>query len=53
LTALAGAIAAALLKIGIVRHQENERLLSFALPAWLGIYATFSFYVGSWDRSRP
>ena len=53
LTALAGAIAAALLKIGIVRHQENERLLSFALPAWLGIYATFSFYVGSWDRGRP
>jgi Domain of unknown function (DUF4105) len=52
LTALAAAIAAALLKIGIVRHQENERLLSFALPAWLGIYATFSFYVGSWDHDR-
>jgi hypothetical protein len=52
LTAMAAAIAAALLKIGIVRHQENERLLSFALPAWLGIYATFSFYVGSWDLGR-
>ena len=52
LTALCAAIAAALLKIGIVRHQENERLLSFALPAWLGIQATFSFYVGSWDRGR-
>jgi len=46
LTALAAAIAAALLKIGIVRHQENERLLAFSLPAWLGIYATLACYVG-------
>jgi hypothetical protein len=48
LAAFAAAIAAALLKIGIVRHQENDRLLSFSLPAWLGIYATLSFYVGRW-----
>ena len=48
LAALAAAIAAALLKIGIVRHQENHRLLSFSLPAWLGIYATLAFHVGRW-----
>ncbi len=52
LAALAAAIAAALLKIGIVRHQENDRLLSFSLPAWLGIYATLAFYVGRWHRGR-
>ncbi len=46
LAALAAAIAAALLKIGVVRHQENGRLLSFALPAWLGLYATLALYVG-------
>ena len=39
-----------LLKVGIVRHQENERLLAFALPAWLGIYATLAFYVGGGVR---
>ena len=50
--ALAAAIAAAMLKIGIVRHQENDRLLSFSLPAWLGIYATLAFYVGKWHRGR-
>src|SRR5580692_1596077 len=44
LAALAAAIAAALLKVGIVRHQENDRLLSFSLPAWLGIYVTLVFY---------
>ena len=52
LAALAAAIAAALLKVGIVRHQENDRLLSFSLPAWLGIYATLAFYVGRWQRRR-
>ena len=52
LAALAAAIAAALLKVGIVRHQENDRLLSFWLPAWLGIYATLAFYVGRWHRGR-
>ena len=46
LAALAAAIAAALLKLGFVRHQENDRLLSFALPSWLGIYATLALYVG-------
>ena len=50
--AFAAAIAAALLKVGIVRHQENDRLLSFWLPAWLGIYATLAFYVGRWHRGR-
>ena len=50
--ALAAAFAAALLKVGIVRHQENDRLLSFWLPAWLGIYATLAFYVGRWHRGR-
>jgi len=50
--ALAAAIAAALLKVGIVRHQENDRLLSFSLPAWLGIYATLAFYVGRWNPGR-
>jgi hypothetical protein len=50
LTALAAAIAAALLKIGFVRHQENDRLLAFALPSWLGIYAALAFYCG---RSKP
>jgi hypothetical protein len=50
--ALAAAIAAALLKIGLVRHQENDRLLAFALASWLGIYATLAFYVGRWNPSR-
>jgi hypothetical protein len=50
--ALAAAIAAALLKLGIVRHQENGRLLSFSLPAWLGIYTALTFYVGRWHRGR-
>ena len=53
LAALAAAIAAALLKVGIVRHQENDRLLSFSLPAWLGIYTTLAFYVGRWRSGRP
>ena len=53
LAALAAAIAAALLKIGFVRHQENERLLSFVLPSWLGICATLAFYVGRWKSGRP
>jgi len=35
-----------------VRHQENDRLLSFSLPAWLGIYATLAFYVARWHRGR-
>ncbi len=52
LAALAAAIAAALLKVGIVRHQENDRLLAFSLPAWLGIYATLVFYVGRWQPRR-
>ncbi|HTB57321.1 MAG TPA: DUF4105 domain-containing protein [Polyangia bacterium] len=52
LAALAAAIAAALLKVGIVRHQENDRLLSFSLPAWLGIYVTLVFYVGRWHSVR-
>jgi hypothetical protein len=34
--ALAAAVAALLLKLGFVRHQENARLLAFALPAWIG-----------------
>jgi hypothetical protein len=51
LAALAAAIAAALLKIGVVRHQENDRLLAFALPSWLGIYATLAFYVGRWKSA--
>jgi len=38
--ALAAAVAACLLKLGIARHQENERLLAFALPAWLGVRAS-------------
>jgi hypothetical protein len=38
--ALAAAVAACLLKIGLVRHQENERLIAFALPAWLGLRAS-------------
>ena len=46
LTALAAAIAAALLKLAFVRHQENDRLLSFALSSWLGFYATLALYVG-------
>jgi hypothetical protein len=52
LAALAAAIAAALLKLGIVRHQENDRLLAFSLPAWLGIYTTLAFYVGRWHPER-
>ena len=52
LAALAAAIAAALLKLGIVRHQENGRLLAFSLPAWLGIYAALAVYVGRWHRGR-
>jgi hypothetical protein len=52
LTAMAAAIAAALLKVGVVRHQENDRLLAFALPAWLGIYAMLAFHVGRWTSSR-
>ena len=52
LAALAAAIAAALLKLGIVRHQENDRLLAFSLPAWFGLYATLAFYVGRWHPGR-
>jgi hypothetical protein len=51
LAALAAAIAAALLKVGFMRHQENDRLLSFALPSWLGIYATVAWYVGRWKSA--
>lgn len=41
-TALAAALAACLLKLGFVRHQENVRLLAFALPVWLGSRAALA-----------
>jgi hypothetical protein len=41
-TALAAALAACLLKLGFVRHQENVRLLAFALPVWLGARAALA-----------
>ena len=52
LAALAATIAAALLKLGLVRHQENYRLLLFSLPAWLGIYATSVLQLGRWRPRR-
>jgi len=52
LAALAAAIAAVLLKIGLVRHQENERLLALALPSWLGLYATLALHAGRWKSAR-
>jgi Domain of unknown function (DUF4105) len=41
-TALAAALAACFLKLGFVRHQENVRLLAFALPVWLGARAALA-----------
>jgi hypothetical protein len=38
--AFAASVAALLLKVGVARHQENERLLAFALPVWLGVRAS-------------
>ncbi|HEY6476304.1 MAG TPA: DUF4105 domain-containing protein [Polyangia bacterium] len=41
-TAVAAVVAACLLKVGIARHQENERLLALALPIWLGVRASLA-----------
>ncbi|HLK93718.1 MAG TPA: DUF4105 domain-containing protein [Polyangia bacterium] len=52
--ALAAAVAALLLKLGFVRHQENVRLLAFALPAWLGVRAALaSFPDAGAGANRP
>jgi hypothetical protein len=50
---LAAAVAACLLKIGIVRHQENVRLLAFALPVWLGARGALAVTARLWERDRP
>jgi hypothetical protein len=39
MAALAAALLACLLKVGIVAHQENGALIAFFLPAWVGITA--------------
>jgi hypothetical protein len=48
-TALAAALAACFLKLGFVRHQENVRLLAFALPVWLGARAALA---AAWPGAR-
>jgi hypothetical protein len=50
--AFAAAVAAFLLKLGVARHQENERLLAFALPVWLGVRASLPAGAGSGARRR-
>jgi len=53
--ALAAAVAALLLKLGFVRHQENARLLAFALPVWIGARTALAVVVRAADpipRSR-
>ncbi|HEY4393046.1 MAG TPA: DUF4105 domain-containing protein [Polyangia bacterium] len=52
-TALAAALAACLLKIGFVRHQENVRLLAFALPVWLGARGALAVTARLGHRDRP
>ncbi len=37
--ALAAAVAALLLKLGVAQHQDNGRWIAFFTPAWLGITA--------------
>jgi hypothetical protein len=48
--ALAAAVSGLLLKIGFVRHQDNARLLAFALPAWLGVRAALALALDAWRR---
>ncbi len=50
--AFAAAVAALLLKVGVARHQENERLLAFALPVWLGVRASLPGGAGPVGRAR-
>ncbi len=50
--AFAAAVAALLLKLGVARHQENERLLAFALPVWLGVRASLSGGAGPGARGQ-
>jgi Domain of unknown function (DUF4105) len=50
--AFAAGVAGCLLKLGIARHQENERLLAFALPVWLGVRASLGGDLGRW-AARP
>jgi hypothetical protein len=40
--ALAATLAACLLKVGFVHHQDNGRLLAFFLPAWIGVCAALT-----------
>jgi hypothetical protein len=37
--ALAAAVLACLVKVGLLRHQDNGALIAFFLPVWLGITA--------------
>jgi hypothetical protein len=37
--ALGAVLLACALKVGIVAHQENGRLIAFFLPAWVGVTA--------------
>jgi hypothetical protein len=48
--AVAAALAALLLKLGFVRHQENARLLAFALPTWLGAWVALSLSAAAPSR---
>ncbi|HVY38004.1 MAG TPA: DUF4105 domain-containing protein [Polyangia bacterium] len=45
--ALAATIAALLVKVGIVQHQDNGRWIAFFAPAWTGITAGLSRLVRS------
>jgi hypothetical protein len=40
--ALAAAIAAVVIKLGVAAHQENTALVAFFLPAWLGVAAALA-----------
>ena len=49
--ALAAAVAGLILKLGVVRHQENARLLAFALPLWIGARAALAVTFRAADRT--
>jgi hypothetical protein len=53
--ALVATLVACLVKVGLLRHQENGALIAFFLPAWLGIVAGLGRLapVRAFETSRP